>query len=418
MIPRVKGTQDFIDLTLFNYIVDAARKHLTKYHFTEIQTPLVEYLDLFNRSLGLETDVVSKEMFIIEQKHEGDEGRICLRPEGTAPIVRAFNEHHIQTIPWKVFMCGPMFRYERPQKGRYRQFHQITAEIIGSGSVSEDVHCIAMLDRFFYELLGLDSFSLLVNFLGCADDRKKYIVRLREFLESPIAAGICAQCKERKERNILRIFDCKHVECQAIYKSAPKIADNLCDECAGEWRQVQDQLSILSISYVYSATLVRGLDYYSKTVFEFISPNLGAQSTFCGGGRYNQLVEQLGGSQDRAAVGAAIGIERVMLLLEPMRDKILLPQLPTLYCIIPLDVQQHALALLVADLLLTHNFCVDILFEGSVKSMMRRANHSGAAYALLIGESEQQAKTVTVKNMITGESKVVAQIDLVDELRK
>jgi len=150
MIPRVKGTQDFIDCTLFNFIIDSIKKHLTLYHFTEIQTPILESVDLFIRSLGTHTDVVSKEMFLIESRQESSESRICLRPEGTAPIVRAFNEHHIQTIPWKVFAWGPMFRYERPQKGRFRQFHQVTMEIIGSGSIAEDVQFITMLDRFFH----------------------------------------------------------------------------------------------------------------------------------------------------------------------------------------------------------------------------------------------------------------------------
>jgi histidyl-tRNA synthetase len=416
MIPRVKGTQDFTDLTLFNFVIEAARKHLANYRFAEVQTPIVEHLDLFNRSLGIYTEVVSKEMFVIEPKHEGDEDRICLRPEGTAPLVRLFNEQHIQKLPWKVFMCGPMFRYERPQKGRYRQFNQITVEVIGSASVSEDVHCIAMFDRFFHEILGLNNFSLLVNFLGCFNDRKLYTALLKDFLEGPRAAGICQQCVERKDRNVLRIFDCKNAECQIIYRSAPEIAENLCNECALEWKQVQNELALLSISHIYTPTLVRGLDYYSKTVFEFTSPNLGAQAAFCGGGRYNQLVEQLGGKTDQAAVGAAIGIERLMLLLEPMKDQLSLPQPPALHIIIPLEKAQHALALLVADMLLAHSICTDVLFEGSVKSMMRKANHLGAAYVLVIGESEQQSKTVMLKNMVTGESRSVKQVDLVAEL--
>jgi histidyl-tRNA synthetase len=419
MIPRVKGTQDFIDCTLFNFIIDSVKKHLTTYHFTEIQTPILESIDLFCRSLGLYTDVVSKEMFIIESRHEGSEDRICLRPEGTAPTVRAFNEHHIETIPWKVFSYGPMFRYERPQKGRFRQFNQVTMEVIGSGAIAQDVQFIAMLDRFSHEVLKINSYALVINFLGCSQDREQYLVILKKFLDRPnIMQKICAQCKERKEHNIMRIFDCKNPQCQETYKQAPHIADNLCDCCAQEWQELQKQLTLLSISHVYRPTLVRGLDYYNKTVFEFVSKNLGAQDSFCGGGRYNQLVAQLGGKQDQPAIGAAFGIERIMLLLEPLRDKLNIPHPPALHMIIPMTPAQHTLALLLADELRAHNICTDILFEGSVKSMMRKANKLGAAYTLILGETEQQNRTVMVKNMTTGSESPVAQIDLVTSLKK
>lgn len=419
MIPRVKGTQDFIDCTLFNFIIDAIKKQCTTYHFTEIQTPILESVDLFCRSLGLYTDVVSKEMFIIESRQEGDEDRICLRPEGTAPTVRAFNEHHIQTIPWKVFSYGPMFRYERPQKGRFRQFHQVTMEIIGSGAVSEDVQFITMLDRFFHETLKINSYALVINFLGCTQDRQAYLDILRKFMDKPeVAEKICAQCTERKKHNIMRIFDCKNPQCQEIYRNAPHIADNLCQECSTEWQDLQKQLTLLSVSHVYRPTLVRGLDYYNKTVFEFVSKNLGAQDTFCGGGRYNQLVQQLGNKDDMPAIGAAFGIERLMLLLEPLRDQLNIPHPPALHMIIPMTPAQQTTALLLGDELRAHNICTDILFEGSMKSMMRKASKSGAAFALIIGETEQQNRTVMVKNMTTGAEQSVAHIDVVALLKK
>jgi histidyl-tRNA synthetase len=429
MIPRVKGTQDFIDCTLFNFIIDAIKKQCATYHFTEIQTPILESVDLFHRSLGIYTDVVSKEMFIIESRQssfakasedrEGDEDRICLRPEGTAPTVRAFNEHHIQTIPWKVFSYGPMFRYERPQKGRFRQFHQVTMEIIGSGSVGEDVQFITMLDRFFHETLHINSYALVINFLGCTQDRQAYLEILKKFMDSPaVTEKICAQCTERKKHNIMRIFDCKNPQCQEIYRNAPHIADNLCAECATEWQTLQKQLTLLSVSHVYRPTLVRGLDYYNKTVFEFVSKNLGAQDTFCGGGRYNQLVKQLGNKDDMPAIGAAFGMERLMLLLEPLRDQLNIPHPPALHMIIPMAPAQHTTALLLGDELRAHNICTDILFEGSMKSMMRKASKSGAAYALIIGETEQQSRTVMIKNMTTGTEQSVAQIDVVAMLKK
>lgn len=419
MIPRVKGTQDFIDCTLFNFIIESIKKHLTTYHFTEIQTPILESIDLFHRSLGLYTDVVSKEMFIIEPKQEHSDERICLRPEGTAPIVRAFNEHHIELTPWKVFSCGPMFRYERPQKGRFRQFHQVTMEVIGSGAIAQDAQFIAMLDRFFHEVLGINSYALVINFLGCSSDREHYLGILKNFMDRPnIVEHICDQCKERKERNIMRIFDCKNSQCQELYRNAPYIVDHLCNDCSQEWHDLQKYLSLLSISHVYRPTLVRGLDYYSKTVFEFVSKNLGAQDTFCGGGRYNQLVQQLGGRQDQPSIGAAFGMERLMLLLEPLYNKLNLPQPPTLHMIIPMSSAQHTLALLLADELQANNLCTDILFEGSLKSMMRKASKFGAVYVLILGETEQQNRTVTVKNMITGAEQTIAQIDLVAALKK
>ncbi|HLC06834.1 MAG TPA: histidine--tRNA ligase [Candidatus Babeliales bacterium] len=419
MIPRVKGTQDFIDCTLFNFIIDSVKKHLSLYHFTEIQTPILESVDLFLRSLGTYTEVVSKEMFIIEPRQESSEDRICLRPEGTAPTVRAFNEHHIQTTPWKVFSWGPMFRYERPQKGRFRQFHQVTMEIIGSGSVAEDAQFITMLDRFFNEILKITNYALVINFLGCSEDREKYLGTLKKFMDKPdIIKNICVQCTERTKHNIMRIFDCKNPQCQEIYTAAPYIADNLCEGCTQEWQELQKQLTLLSVSHVYRPTLVRGLDYYNKTVFEFVSKDLGAQDTFCGGGRYNQLVKQLGGNQDKAAIGAAFGMERLMLLLEPLRNQLNIPHPAILHMLIPMTPAQHTLALLLADELRAHNICTDIVFEGSMKSMMRKTSSSGATYALILGETEQQERTVMVKNMITGTEESVAQVDVVKMLKR
>ena len=419
MIPRIKGTQDFIDCTLFNFIIDSIKKHLSLYRFIEIQTPILESIDLFVRSLGTHTDVVSKEMFLIEARQESSEGRICLRPEGTAPTVRAFNEHHIQTIPWKVFSWGPMFRYERPQKGRFRQFHQVTIEIIGSGSIAEDAQCITMLDRFFHETLQLNNYALVINFLGCSSDREKYLAILKKFLNKPgVVENICDQCKERKEHNSMRIFDCKNPQCQEIYKTAPHIADHVCAECTQEWKELQNQLLLLSVSYAYKPTLVRGLDYYTKTVFEFVSKDLGAQDTFCGGGRYNQLVKELGNKQDHPAIGAAFGIERLMLLLEPLRDQLPIAQKAALHMIIPMALAQHTLALLLADELRAHGICTDIVLEGSMKSMMRKASSLGAAYALILGETEQQNGTVMVKNMVTGTEEAIAQIEVMKYLKK
>lgn len=411
---RVKGTQDFIDLTLFNFIITSAQEHLALYHFNQITTPIIEHTQLFIRSLGVETDVVSKQMFIITTK---DEEEVCLRPEMTASTVRAFVDNGIATIPWKVFSWGPVFRYERPQKGRYREFNQINIEIIGSSVIEQDAQLIMMLDRFFHEKLMLSNYALLVNFLGCFEDRVAYRELLREFLNG--VTGLCDVCMYRKDTNILRVFDCKNVQCQAIYQNAPYITDSLCKACAQEWKQLQEQLHMLSVSFSHKPTLVRGLDYYNKTVFEFVSKNLGAQDTFAGGGRYDQLVGQIGGKEDLPSVGAALGVERLLLLLEPQQNSLPIPQPAALYVIAPLAPEQRMLALLLADQLRASNLCVDVLLEGdSVKSMMRKANKLGAAYVLMIGQEEQAAKQVTIKNMVTGEQERVAQVDAVSYLKK
>jgi len=416
MFRKIKGTQDFLDLTLFNFIIDQAKKHLSCYRFTEIATPILEPLEMYKRSTGEETEVVTKQMFTIEARK--DEDWICLRPEATPSVIRAFIENSVQQTPWKVYTWGPMFRYERPQKGRYRQFHQFNMEIVGSQSIAQDAHFIKMLDRFFHDKLMLNNYALLINYLGCPSDRELFLGVLDKFLDGLIEQ-LCSECKIRKEKNILRVFDCKNPNCQSLYKDAPRITDNLCDECNSEWGALQEQLVLLSVSFTVQPKLVRGLDYYSKTVFEFVSQNLGAQSAFCAGGRYNKLVSQLGGKKDQPSIGAAIGIDRTLLLLETVKENLPLPQESALSVILPIENAQYTLALLIADNLQNAGLCADVLLEGdSVKSMMRKANKMGAKYALIIGPDEQQEKKVTVKDMVTGSSETILQIDLVDYLKK
>jgi len=416
MIRKVKGTQDLLNLTLFNFIINQAKKHFTEYNFKEISTPILETLELYKRSTGIETEVVTKQMFKVEA-NKGDE-QIVLRPEATPSIIRAFIEDTAQQVPWKVFTWGPMFRYERPQKGRYRQFTQISIEVIGSEAISQDAQFIKMLDRFFHEKLRLSNYALILNFLGCFEDRKAYRVLLKQFLDNS-ERDLCKECKVRKEHNILRIFDCKNPDCQKIYKDAPFITDNLCKACAHEWELLKDQLALLSVSFVVQPSLVRGLDYYSKTVFEFVSDSLGSQSAFCGGGRYNRLVSQLGGKEDQPSIGAAPGVERLLLLLDQIKETLPLEQAPALHLILPIEEKQNMLALLLAENLQSHGLCTDILLdEGSIKSKMRKANKMGAAFVLILGPEEQEKKMVTVKNMITGESQQILQIDLIEYIKK
>lgn len=417
---RVKGTNDFLDMSLYRYLLDTIKKQLGLYGFHEIETPILEHTELFKRSLGLHTDVVNKEMFII-QSHganpQADQESICLRPEITASMVRAFVDNGIQVVPWKVFTFGPCFRYERPQKGRFREFHQVSIEVIGAQNIVQDVQLITMLDRLFHERLRFNNYALLINYLGCPADRVRFREELKAFLEGQ--SSICLTCQERKEKNIMRIFDCKIEECQKIYQAAPIITDYLCKECAHEWQELRHNLELMSVTFKEAPTLVRGLDYYNKTVFEFVSGSLGAQSAFCGGGRYEQLVTQIGGKADQKSIGAAIGFERLLMLLEPHKESLPLPQPPKLHIFLPLAPEQQMIALLLADELHAVGLCAEVLLEGgSIKNMMNRANKLGAAYALLLGSDEQQKNQVTVKNMVTGAQETIAQSELVSYLGK
>jgi histidyl-tRNA synthetase len=418
MISRVRGTRDIFKAREFLEIFKIIKKHLDQYRFQQVILPSLESVDLFKRALGNETDVVSKEMFVVSSSSANQKKeQICLRPEATAQMVRAFIEHGVQDLPWKVFCCGSMFRYERPQKGRFREFFQCSLEVIGSASVSEDIHLITMLDTLFSQKFNLTEYALHINYLGCPEDRTAFKKKLYTFLDQH-ESGICDTCKKRKEANILRVFDCKNEDCHKIYKDAPHLTDDLCQICSTEWQEVQNRLEELSVSFVHNTKLVRGLDYYNKTIFEFVSPLLGAQSAFCGGGRYDSLVSLLGGKKDQPAIGAAIGIDRLDLLLEATESSLLEQQLAPLYLVLPLEKEQHPIALKLAQILHTQGFCVDVIFEGSVKNMMRKANKMRAQAVLFLGSDEQAQGTVMFKDMQSGESQAVKQIDVAGLMKK
>jgi len=415
MFQKIKGTQDFLNLQLWQFITKTSSDYLNLHNFNQIQLPVIESVDLFKRSVGLETDIVNKEMFIIEQR-VGSSESICLKPEATASTMRAFLENGIQITPWKVFSFDTLFRYERPQKGRYREFHQCNIEIIGNSSIDQDVALISMLDSLFSNKLKITNYALVLNFLGCKADRINFREILTNFLQAN--SQICETCQKRSKTNPLRIFDCKSETCQSIYLKAPKIIEHLCETCLPEWQALQNHLELLGVAFAIKPELVRGLDYYNKTVFEFTSSHLGAQSSFCGGGRY-ELATQLGSKTDVPAIGAAFGLERVLLILEQTQDKLPLTQKPGLTVVIPLNPAQNMLALLVAQNLSQHNLAHDIILEddSSIKSKMRKANKLAAAYCVLIGENEQTSNSVTLKNMITGEEQLIKQIELANYLK-
>ena len=406
MINRVKGTQDFLDLTLFNLIINEIRQQLTLHDFSQIELPILEPIDLFKRTVGEQTDIVSKEMFVIAPKNESGEA-ICLRPEATAQTMRAFLENGIQIIPWKVFSFGPLFRYERPQKGRFRQFYQANIEVIGIQAIEQDVLVIAMLDQLFSQKFQLKNYGLVLNFLGCANDRAIFRDILKKFLQDSIE--ICETCQKRAISNPLRIFDCKNTTCQAIYEQAPRISDHLCQACNSEWITLQKDLELLGVSFTHNPKLVRGLDYYNKTVFEFTSTDLGAQSAFCGGGRY-ELATQLGHRDEITSIGAAIGLERIMMLLETHTHELPIPKKQALVAVIPVNNSSNILAMLIYQNLYQSKICTDFILDGeSIKSKMRKANKLGAIYAILIGENEQHNQTATIKDMLTGNEETIAQ---------
>lgn len=414
MFLRVRGTEDLLDLRLYNFVLDQARKHFQRYNFSEIQTPILEPTGLFVRSLGTETDVITKEMYTFETS-SGES--ICLRPELTASTMRAFLENKIDKSPWKVWSFGSAFRHERPQKGRWRQFSQINIEVIDSDSIAQDAYFIKGIDNFFHRALLLENYVLKINFLGCLQDRKKHREELYKYLESK-KSNICKTCLVRKEKNILRVFDCKNETCKRVYQKAPKLTDYLCANCSNEWKQLQELLQILSVSYIHDPYLVRGLDYYNKTVFEFMSRELGAQDAFCGGGRY-ELGKELGASNEYPSIGTAIGMGRLLMLVQKVQDKLCISHEPALHVILPMTKEQHELALLLADFLQEKGICVDVLLEQtSIKSMMRKANKMLASYVLVIGEKEQQKGTVSIKNMTTGESEEIKQEEVLLYLKR
>lgn len=413
MFSRVKGVQDLLSYDSWRAVLRKAQGHLESYNFEEIQTPLLEYVSLFERGLGYETDVVKKQMFLIEQKN--DKEQMCLRPEATAGTMRAFLEKkHEHVTPYNVFSSGPMFRYERPQKGRYRQFHQMNIESIGVTSIQYDAFFIQMLYKLFLETFGIQEFVLAINFLGTPEDREQYKKALYLFLDGK---EICVTCSQRKETNLLRVLDCKSESCQTIYDSAPIITDSLSEQSAQEWRLLQDQLDQLSVTYTVNHRLVRGLDYYNKTVFEFVGMTLGAQDTFCGGGRYDGLAQQLGSKESVPAIGAAFGIERLLLSLGDRVQNFIEPK-SQLTVVIACAQEQNSLALLCADTVQRAGKTVQVLIgDLSLKNKLKKANKMKAAFVLLIGEEEQKSNLITVKNMMTGKEEKVTQDKVISLLK-
>lgn len=414
MINRVTGTEDILDCSLLNFVLTTLQKKLTTAHFSHIQTPILEYTNLFVHSLGDQTDVVSKEMYTFNSDTEKS---ICLRPEMTASTIRACIENGIERFPWKVFSYGPLFRRERPQKGRLRQFTQFNMEIINAPSIMHDAFFISYLHTLFTDSFKFNDFIIKINFLGCSPDRLQHKTALTDFLQSNIA-NLCQTCVTRSTTNTLRVFDCKNSTCQSLYENAPILTHYLCTECTTEWTTLQNTLHMLNVSHTIDTKLVRGLDYYHKTVFEFCATTgLGSQNTFCGGGRY-KLGGELNSNKNFDSIGAAIGIERLLLILENNTANLNLPCEEKLTVIIPMTHKQDALGLLLMQSITNNNIHCDIILEkASMTNMLKKANKMNAHFVIMLGETEMMQGTATLKNMISGSTTIVQQTELVEHLR-
>ena len=407
MIQALRGTRDILpeEVNYWQQVETVAKEILTKAAYIEIRPPIFEHTALFERGIGEATDVVSKEMYTFRDR--GD--RSCtLRPEGTAGVVRAFIEHglHSQGVQ-RLWYAGPMFRYERPQAGRQRQFHQIGLELMGSPSPVADVETIALATDIL-ETLGLKHLSLQLNSVGNTEDRERYRQALVEYL-TPYQEKLDADSRDRLTRNPLRILDSKDEQTQALLANAPSILDYLGEESQQHFEQVQAQLTALGIDYTLNSNLVRGLDYYTHTAFEIQSADLGAQATVCGGGRYDGLVSQLGG-EETPAMGWAIGMERLILLLKKLKEA---PTPPLDFYLVSRGDRAPTQALVLAQQLRHQGFRVELDLSGSrFQKQFKRADRSGAIACLILGDSEVDQGTVNLKWMATQEQSVVEQRQL------
>ena len=399
MIKKIKGFSDLYPPEIEKYIFmeKVAREIFPLYGFVEMRTPILERTELFARSIGDETDVVQKEMFSFLDK----KGRsLSLRPEATAGVVRAYIENKIyakENIS-KFFTIGPMFRYERPQKGRQRQFHQVNVEVFGSSSPYIDGELIVMLMDFL-KRLNIKGISLEINSLGCSKCRASYLANLKEFLEKIDEDLLCEDCKVRRIKNPLRVLDCKIESCRKLYKEAPKIIDYLCSDCETHFEQVLNLLKFENIQFKINKNLVRGLDYYQRTTFEVIAEGIGAQSAIAGGGRYDGLIKQLGGP-DLPGIGFACGMERIAQLIEIQEQK------NKFFYIATIDKKGLDFGFEVGSILRNRGLeCVCSYEVKSVKAHLRAANKSGARYCIIIGEDELLKRKVTLKDLKTGEQK-------------
>lgn len=413
---KPRGTNDFLpgEVEKWQYLEGLLRELFAKYHYKEIRTPIFEHTELFLRSVGETSDIVSKEMYSFEDKGLR---HVTLRPEGTAGTVRAFVENKLfsQSLPVKLYYTGPMFRYDQPQAGRYRQFHQFGCEVLGSADPLVDAEVITFAVDLFSQL-GLKSLSVLINTVGCDHCRPRYQQALKDYF-SQYKDQLCPTCLERLEKNPLRLLDCKEEGCKAIAAKAPTTLEYACDDCKAHFEKVCAYLESVGIQYEVDTTLVRGLDYYTQTAFEVIMNKVGSQqNAICGGGRYNKLVSEIGGD-DIPGMGFAAGMERVLLTIEEEGIELPVKQDIDVY-VAPLgEAAKEVCFKLVHDLRQQGLIVETDYLSKSVKAQMKTADKNNARYAIIIGDDELANGTAVVRNMLESSQETIPFADIMNVIK-
>lgn len=414
MISIPKGTKDVLptESHKWHYIEKLVRETASEFGFREIRTPVFEHTELFSRGVGETTDIVNKEMYTFEDKG----GRsMTLKPEGTAGVARAFIENGLdsQPQPTKMYYITPVFRYEKPQSGRLREHHQFGVEVFGSADPYADAEVITVAKALLNKA-GITALALNINSIGCPDCRAKYNEALRDYFGSRLDK-MCPTCRERLNKNPLRILDCKVPQCAEICKDAPVILDYICEDCRAHHNKLQEILSALGIAYKVNPRIVRGLDYYTRTVFEFITDTIGAQGTVCGGGRYNNLVEEIGG-KPTPAVGFGMGLERLIMVAEASGLTLGGGERPYIY-IAPLGEAQYLYAYGLVQSLRAKGFAAETdLMNRSLKAQMKYADKLAAKYVVVLGENERVSDRVKLKDMASGKEEEIDIQELADKL--
>jgi len=409
---RPRGTNDILPgkIEKWHYLESMLRKVSLVYGYEEIRTPIFEHTELFQRSVGETTDIVEKEMYTFIDRGERS---LTLRPEGTAPTVRSFVENKLfaETIPSKLYYLGPMFRYDRPQAGRYRQFHQFGVEVIGSHDPGLDAEVIAMAMDIFSRF-GLKGLVVELNSVGCPKCRPALLEKMKEYL-APKKSELCPTCQGRLDKNPLRILDCKSEHCQELIKDVPSIKDVLCTECDEHFRKVQEYLKAFGVNYRLEPRLVRGLDYYTMTAFEIVAEGIGAQSSICGGGRYDGLIEQCGGPA-LPGIGYAIGLERILATLEQQGIEIGNPSVAQIY-IAAMGEEANLKGAVLAQKLRRLGLSVEKDYlSKSLKAQLKTAGRLQVPYVLIIGENELANNEVVLRRMDDSTQETVS-IDRIEE---
>lgn len=416
MIKSIKGTRDLLpsETVLFQEVEAVARDVFGGYGFQEIRTPILEPTELFSRAVGADTDIVGKEMFTFQDR---DDTSVCLRPEATASVVRAYVEHRLWERPGltRLYYMGPMFRRERPQKGRYRQFSQIGAEVLGSGLPQVDFELLEMLS-ILLDRCGLGDAQLLLNSIGCAEDRQRYLAALREAL-APDIGKMCADCRRRYQTNPLRVLDCKVPEDQPIIAALPPILDFLDEPCRGHFAAVRRLLDVHGIAYRLEPRLVRGLDYYQRTAFEFVHGALGAQNALLGGGRYDGLPRALGAPpQYSEGIGFALGEDRFVIAMQAAGRAAAAPALDAFLAPLGADLLDRALAL--ARELRAAGLRVEVGDAGrKLAKLLELASRIGARSVVILGPEEWARGEVVLRDMASASQRAVAVRDLPGQLQ-